>query len=623
MAKAALREGTKAPARDTRELGAFVRREWRVLLVAIVCAVLGPVAALALPFAAKLVIDDVIGRGRSELLLPIAVAAGLAVAVQALTAYGATQSGAIAGLRAVTRLRQRLQHHALRLPVAYFDRTPTGTLVSRLMSDAEYVRTLFGSGLLELVSGALTAALAFAVLLWLDWRLTALVAVALVLGAAGLVRGFGALHPAFRAVSELQAALAGRLTEVLGGIRVVKTCAAERREGHAFARDNHRLLRASVRAHRHVAALAAALALASGGVSLGLLVLGGQAVASGALTVGDLALFVLLVGLLSAPLIQVTAFGAELGRALVGLARIREILALPAEKARGGGKLPLPRVAGAVTCDDVTYAYVPGQPVLRQVSLHAQVGATLAIVGPNGAGKSTLLSLIAGFDDPTGGRILIDGQPLAAIDLSAYRRHLGVVLQRDQLMEGTIAENIRYARPGASLAEFRRATRLAHCDQFVEQFTDGYETMVGERGVRLSGGQRQRVAIARMLLADPRILLLDEATASLDHESERLVQEALATLCAGRTTFVIAHRLTTIRHVDQIVVLQSGRVVEQGTYAELLRGGNGTWGQVSGGPGLAGEFSMWRSGRSCLATATTAAAPPPPPDSSMREQSHG
>jgi ABC-type multidrug transport system fused ATPase/permease subunit len=570
MANAALHDGTTAAASDARHVAALVGREWRVLLVAIVCAVLGPIAALALPFAAKVVIDDVVGRGRSELLLPIAVAAGLAVMVQALTAYGVTQAGALAGQRAVARLRQCLHRRALRLPVAYFDRTSTGTLVSRVMGDPECVRTLFGSGLLDLVSGALTAALAFAVLLSLDWRLTALVAVALALGAAGLARGFGALQPAFRVVSELQAALAGRLTEVLGGIRVVKSCAAERREGHAFARDNHRLLRASVGAHRHVAALAAAIPLASGGVSLGLLVLGGQAVARGTLTLGDLALFVFLVGLLSNPLIQMAAVGAELGRAWAALARIREVLGLPTEEARDRGKLPVPRVAGAVRCDDVSYAYVPGHPVLRHVSLHAAAGATLAILGANGAGKSTLLSLLAGFDDPTSGRIFIDGRPLTALARSDYRRHVGVVLQRDQLIDGTIGDNVRYARPSASAAEFRQATRLAHCDEFVGQLPAGYETVVGERGVRLSGGQRQRVAIARALLADPRILLLDEATAHLDNESERLVQDAIATLCGGRTTFVIAHRLTTFERADQILVLQSGAVVERGTHDELV-----------------------------------------------------
>jgi ABC-type multidrug transport system fused ATPase/permease subunit len=571
MASAAHQVGTRTPARVTRDLGAFVRREWRVLLVSILCAALGPAAALVLPFAAKLVIDDVIGRGRSELLLPIVVVAGLAVAVQALAAYGVTQAGALVGHRAVAHLRRHLYRHALRLPVPYFDQTSTGTLVSRVIGDAECIRLVFGTGLLDVVSGALTAVLAFAVLLRLDWRLAAFVAAALALGCAGLARGFSALHPAFRAMGEFQATLASRLTEVFSGIRVVKTCAAERRERYAFARDNHRLLRASVGAHRHVAALAAAISLATSGVSLGLLVLGGQAVARGTLTLGELTLFVLLVGLLSAPVIQVVAAGSELGRARAGLARIHEMLNLPTEEAHNRGKSAVPRVVGSVSYDDVSYAYVPGYPVLKHVSLYAPAGATLAILGASGAGKSTLLSLLAGFDDPTGGRILIDGRPLRELNRSDYRRHLGVVLQRDQLIDGTIADNIRYARPSASPAEFQRAARLARCDELAHELTYGYETVVGERGVRLSGGQRQRVAIARALLADPRILLLDEATAHLDQQSERLIQEALATLCAGRTVFVIAHRLTTIQRADQILVLQSGTVVERGTYDELLK----------------------------------------------------
>jgi subfamily B ATP-binding cassette protein MsbA len=570
MAKAAVHEGPRAPAREARELGAFVRPEWRVLLVAIVCAALGPVAALALPFAAKVVVDDVVGHGRSELLLPVAVAAGLAVAVQALAAYGVAQAGALAGQRVVARLRQRLQRHALRLPIGFFDSTQTGALVTRIIYDTEQVRNLLGSGVLQVVSGALAAALAFGVLSYLNWRLTLLVAAVLLLVALILTRRFRALHPAFLAVSELQAALAGRLTGVLGGVRLVKACAAERRETHTFARGTHRLFRAAIQASRDVSVLIAAIALATGGVSLVLLVLGGQAVAAGVMTLGDLALFVFLVGMLSTPLIQVAAIGGDLGRALAALARIREVLDLPAEGAAEPSRLPVPALAGGVVFDDVSYAYVPGRLVLRGVSFSAPPGGTIALTGPNGAGKSTLLSLLMGFDDPTAGHILVDGLPLGALRLREYRRHLGVVLQGNDLLDGTIGENIRYARPGASVEEFRRAARLAHCDEFVETLPNGYKTVVGERGVKLSGGQRQRVAIARAILADPRILLMDEATNQLDSESERLIQEALAVLCGGRTTFVIAHRLATVQRADQILVLQSGAIVERGTHEELL-----------------------------------------------------
>jgi ABC-type multidrug transport system fused ATPase/permease subunit len=545
-------------------------RERRVLLPAVAASMVGPVAGMALPFAAKLVVDEVIGKGRRQLLVPIALGAVAGLMIQAGAAYGAAQLGAIGGYRVATRLRQRLQRHTMRLPVRFFDSQQSGALVSRIITDTDQVRGLLGSGVLQLVSGAFSGAVAFAVLWFINWRLTALLSVLLVAALWGLTRRFHGLHSTFRRAAELQAALAGRLTQVLGGIMVVKTCAAERREAHRFTRDTHRLLRASVEASRGVSGLIAAIALASGGVSLVLLVLGGQAVVAGAMTLGDLTLFIVLAGLLSTPVVQTAAIGSELGRALAALARIGEVLDLPVEDAAERGRLGLAALAGGVLFDDVSYAYVPARPVLRGVNFFAPPGSTTALTGPNGAGKSTLLGLIMGFDEPTAGQILIDGLPLGALRLREYRRHIGVVLQGNELLDGTIAENIRYGRPAASGVEFRRAARLAHCDEFVETMPEGYETLVGERGVKLSGGQRQRVAIARAILADPRILLLDEATNQLDSESERLIQEALGTLCSGRTTFVIAHRLATIQRADQILVLQSGAVIERGTHEELL-----------------------------------------------------
>lgn len=550
-------------------------RERRLLLTALACAVVGPVAAMGMPIAAKLVIDEVVGHGQGALLTPIALAVGVAISVQAFATYGAAQAGSIAGQRAAARLRRQLQRQVLRLPVTYFDRTPTGGLVSRMMADADQIQTLFAGGLLPFVSSALTALLAFAVLAWLDWRLALAIAAALALATVGLRRGFRGVRPAFQTAGELYTALAGRLGELLSGIRVVKSCGAERREAHALACADHRLLRASVEAYRRVAVLAAAIALASGGVSLGLLAFGGQAVVRGTLTLGDLALFAFLVGLLGAPLVQVTALSGELSRSLAALARIREVLALPVEWAQPdavhGGRHPVMRmsVSGAITLEDVSYDYGQGRAVLRHVSLHAPTGSTVAILGANGAGKSTLLALLAAFDDPTAGRILIDGQPLVALDRASYRRHLGVVLQRDLLIDGTIAENIRYARPRATMAEFRRAARIAHCDEFVEELPAGYDTFVGERGLRLSGGQRQRVAIARALLADPRIVLLDEPGAHLDPLSEQLIRQALGALCEGRTAFMVSHRAGVLPRIDQVIVLQGGAVVEQGAPAEL------------------------------------------------------
>jgi ATP-binding cassette, subfamily B, putative efflux pump len=558
--------------------------ERRVLLPALAASIVGPLAAMALPFAAKLVVDEVIGNGRGELLLPVALGAVVGLMIQAGAAYGAAQFGAIAGQRVATRLRQRLQRHTMRLPVRFFDSQQSGALVSRVITDTDQVRNLLGSGMLQLVSGGLSAAIAFAVLWSVDWRLTAILTAMLLMVLLGLTRGFHRLHSTFRTAAELQAVLTGRLTQVLGGIMVVKTCAAERREAHRFARDTHRLLQASVQASRGVSTLIAAIALAIGGVSLVLLVLGGQAVVAGGMTLGDLALFVFLLGMLSTPLIQAAAIGGELGRAFAAIARIGEVLDLPVEDPTEPSRLPVPALAGGVVFDDVSYAYVPGRPVLRGVNFFAPPGSTTALTGPNGAGKSTLLGLLMGFDEPTAGHILIDGLPLGALRLREYRRHLGVVLQGNELLDGTIRENIRYGRPAASGEELRRAARLAHCDEFVEGMPDGYETVVGERGVKLSGGQRQRVAIARAMLADPRILLLDEATNQLDSESERLIQEALAALCGGRTTLVIAHRLATVQRADQILVLQSGAVVERGTHEELLLRGGRTPGTTRGNP---------------------------------------
>lgn len=561
---------------DWRGMREVLWPERRTMGIALACALVGPVAALAMPFAAKLVIDEVIRGGRTELLLPVAVGTGLAVLVQATAGFGAAQAGAVAGHRAVARLRQRLQRHVLRLPVAYFDAAPTGTVVSRVLADTDHVRQIFGAGVVQLVSGGLTAVLAFVMLSYLNWQLTIVVAAILGLVALALGRAFARLHPAFHGASEGLAGLAGRLTERLTGIRVVKAHAAERHEAHGFAKSTHEVLRTSLRAATGVSALIGAIALATGGVSLVLLVFGGQAVAAGAMTLGDLALFVFLVGLLGTPVIQAAALGGEVGRALAAFGRIREVLALAPEEPRSRRKLPVPEVVGEVRFEDVSYAYTPGRLVLRDVNLHAPPGSMTALVGVNGAGKSTMLRLLMAFDEPTSGRILIDGRPLAGLSRRELRRNYGVVLQSDALLfSGTVEQNIRYGRSAATLSEVLWSARLAHCDEFVSRLPGGYRTQVGEAGVRLSGGERQRVAIARAFLADPRILILDEATSQLDGEGEALVEEALARLRRGRTTFVIAHRLATVRSADQILVLEGGIAVERGTHEELvLRNGH-------------------------------------------------
>ncbi|MGH7516869.1 MAG: ABC transporter ATP-binding protein [Gemmatimonadales bacterium] len=563
-----MRRGTSSGA--WREARALLRRQRGRLTAALILVVANRVAALALPAASKHVVDEVIGRQRTDLLAPIALVACAAVAVEAATAFGASQIIGLAAHRTITELRRGLQARVLGLPIAAFEATQSGTLVSRIMTDPEQVRHVVGNGLMQLASGLLTAMLAVGLLFYLNPSLTALV-LALLLGfAIGLTRAFGWLYPVFHALSHLTAEITGQLAEVLGGIRVVKTYVAERREAYRFTLESHRLLRHSIRARTGVSALTAASTAATGIVGVVLLIVGSRAVAAGTMTLGDMAMYVFLVGLLAAPIVQIAATAQELGKAAVGLGRIAELRALATEAEEDRPRGRIASVVGTVDFEAVSYAYVPGRLVLRDVSLHAPPGSTTALVGPSGSGKSTLCRLLLAFDRPTSGRILVDGRDVATLRRCDYRAHLGVVLQEDVLFDGTIADNIRYGWPGAALSNVYAAGRRAHCDEFVQRCPDGYATLVGERGVRLSAGQRQRVAIARAILADPRILILDEATSSLDSESEVLIQDALRTLCRGRTTFVIAHRLSTIRSADQILVIEAGTIVERGNHEMLL-----------------------------------------------------
>jgi len=544
-----------------REMGELIWRERDVLLVALLCGVAGPVAGMAVPFAAKLVIDEVIVRGRTALLPLIAVGAGLGVALQEVTAYGLAQAGVVAAERTVARLRRRLYRHALALPVEYFDTTPTGSLVSRCLADADQVRALFGSGLLQLATGTLTAVIAVAVLASLDWQLTGLMVAALAIGATCLAHAFNGLHSSFRSLTKLQAALAGRVTEVFSGIRIVKIAGTERREALTFTREGHRLARASVGVQQRVAFLGAAITLTSGATSVALLVLGGGAVARGAMTLGDLALFVFLVGLLSAPLVQLAAVGGEVSRAMAALARIGEFRRTNTEDEEDRAARSLGRPRGDVVFDSVSFTYPAGCRALDDVSFQAPWGSLTALVGPNGSGKTTVAKLVLGLHRPTRGMVRIDGVDLATVRRRAYRAHVAVVPQEPFLFDGTVADNIRYARPAATDSEFLRALHLSHCDQMAGALPAGFETRVGERGMHLSGGQRQRIALGRAFLMDPRILIVDEGMTHLDPESEGCIEEALQTLRQGRTTFVIAHRSTGVPEADQVVVLEGGRVV--------------------------------------------------------------
>ncbi|HEV8150954.1 MAG TPA: ABC transporter ATP-binding protein [Gemmatimonadales bacterium] len=530
-------------------------------------------AGLVLPASSKYLIDKVIKAGETRLLLPLAGAVLGATLVQAATAFALTRVLGIAAQRAITDMRREVQAHVLRLPVRFFDSTQTGILLNRVMNDAEGIRNLVGTGLVQLAGGLLTGLIAMAALFWLNWRLTAGTLTVLLVFAGGMTIAFKKLRPIFRERSKLMAAVSGRLTESFGGIRIVKSYVAERREDYTFAKGVHKLFRNVATTMTGVGAVTALSSVVVGAIGAVMIYIGGRDIILGRMTLGDFVMYVFFTGLMAAPLIQIASIGTQITEAFAGLDRIRELRQMTTEDDEDATRVPVDAVGGEVVFEEVSFEYNPGVRVLKQISFTAPAGSTTALVGSSGSGKSTLISLVMAFNRPLEGRVLVDGRDLATLRLRDYRSRLGIVLQDNFLFDGTIADNIRFSRPGAVLEDVKRVSRIAHCDEFIEGFEKQYDTVVGERGVRLSGGQRQRVAIARAILADPAILLLDEATSSLDSESEGMIQDGLRALRAGRTTFVIAHRLSTIMSADQILVLEGGEVVERGTHRELLAAG--------------------------------------------------
>ena len=553
-----------------QEARALVYAHRRRLALGLVLLLVNRLAGLVLPSSSKWVIDRVINQHHPELLLPLALVAGAATLVQAVTGFALSQILGVAAQRAITDMRRTVQAYVLRLPISYFDSTKSGILISRIMTDAEGIRNLVGTGLVQLTGGLFTATIALGVLFYLNWRLTAIAILILACFGGGMAYAFAKLRPLFRERGKLNAEVTGRLGETLGGIRIVKAYRAERSERLVFARGAHTLLRNVATTMTGVSGVGSFATLIVGGIGILMILEGGHAILSGAMTLGDFFMYGIFIGLVALPLINIASIGTQITEAFAGLDRIREIRRLVTEDADDGARAPVGDVMGDVVFENVSFEYVPGVEVLKRVSFRALRGSTTALVGSSGAGKSTLISLVLAFNRPQSGRILVDGRDLVTIRLAEYRRQLGVVLQDNFLFDGTIAENIAFARPRATREEVEAAARIAHCDDFVRRLGQGYDTVVGERGVKLSGGERQRVSIARAILADPRILILDEATSSLDSESEAAIQDGLRNLRRGRTTFVIAHRLSTIRSADQILVIEGGEIVERGTHAELL-----------------------------------------------------
>ena len=531
------------------------------------------VAGLVLPGSTKFLIDNVIGKHQRQLLVPIIFAVVCATLVQGVTSFSLTQLLSKSSQRMITDLRIKVQAHIGRLPVAFYDANKTGVLVSRIMSDVEGVRNLIGTGLIEFAGGIMTSIFALVVLLRISSSMTAVAAVVLIGFAFSLNKAFKTIRPLFRARPKLNAEVTGRLTESLGGVRVVKGYHAEEREGKVFASGVHRLLDNVIKTLTMTSLMSLSSTVLMGLVSAVIMFLGAQKILAGTMTLGTFVTFTIFLGMLIAPLVQIVSIGPQLTEAITGLERTREVLNEKPEDEQPERTVVLDRVIGSVTFENVDFSYDTGKPVLHEINFDSAPGTVTALVGPSGAGKSTIIGLIAAFYVPTSGRVLVDGYDLAHVRLDSYRTQLGVVLQDTFLFDGTIRENVAFARPDAIETEILEACRIARVDEFAEGFENKYDTVVGERGVKLSGGQKQRVSIARAILADPRILILDEATSSLDSESEALIQEGLRYLMRGRTTFVIAHRLSTVRRADQILVVEAGRIAERGTHESLYAAG--------------------------------------------------
>jgi subfamily B ATP-binding cassette protein MsbA len=551
---------------DIREM---MRPRRKVLAVGFLLMVISRVCGLVLPASSKYLIDNVIGKHQLSLLVPLVLAVLAATIIQGVTGFAITQLVSKAGQRLIAELRAKVQSHIGRLPVAYYDANKTGTLVARIMTDVDGIRNLLGTGLIEFAGGILTAVLVLGYLVHLSWLLTSIALVIIVGFGSVLRKAFGTIRPIFRERGKINADVTGRLTESLGGVRVIKGYHAEAREEAVFETGVQRLLNNILKSLTATSFMSLSATVLMGAVGAVIMYVGARQITAHVMTLGDFVTFTALLAFLIAPMFQLVNIGTQLTEALAGLERTREVLRERPEDEDPRRTVSLPPINGQVIFDGVNFAYDTGKEVLHEISFRSEPGTVTALVGSSGSGKSTIIGLIAAFHGPQSGTVLVDGVDLSTVRLDSYRTQLGVVLQETFLFDGTIWENVAFARPNATQEQILEACRIARVDEFAEGFEKKYETLVGERGVKLSGGQRQRVSIARALLADPRILILDEATSNLDSESEGMIQEGLRYLMQGRTTFVIAHRLSTIRRADQILVVEAGRIVERGTHAEL------------------------------------------------------
>jgi subfamily B ATP-binding cassette protein MsbA len=541
-----------------------------ILMVGLVLIVVSRLSGLVLPWSTKYLMDDVIAKGNMEMLKMVLIAVSFSVLVQAVTSYILTQILSVEAQRLISILRSKVQRQVLRLPIRFFDNNKSGALVSRIMNDVEGVRNLVGTGLVQLVGGVLTSIICLVLLISISPLMTVYVLVPVIIFGLISLKAFSKIRPIFRERGKITADVTGRLTETLNGVRVIKGFNAEEQEIKTFESGVEKLflnIKASLTSTSLITSSATFLL---GLASTGIMGVGGYMIINGELTFGEFLAFTLYLGFMIAPIVQMSNIGSQLTEAFAGLDRTEELMNMTPEDDGTVRTVKAKAIRGDIEFKDVSFAYEEGKEVVRNITFSAPSGSVTALVGTSGSGKTTIAGLAASFLNPQGGAITVDGVDLAKISLDSYRSQLGVVLQDDFLFEGTIRENILFPRPKATEEQLQKAVKAAHVNEFTDRFEDGLNTVIGERGVKLSGGQRQRIAIARAILADPRILILDEATSNLDTESEALIQESLRSLMQGRTTFVIAHRLSTIRQADQILVVENGNIAERGRHEELI-----------------------------------------------------
>ena len=561
------------PDKSVSILKAFRAIIWprrKLVFIGLFLIVISKAASFVAPMSLKYLMDDIIPNKDLEFLKLLVGIVILAILVQSVTSFLLTRILSVQAQFMISELRAQVQRKILSLPIRFFDNTKAGELVSRIMTDVEGVRNLIGTGLVQLVGGTITAVVSLVLLLNISVSMTVFALIPLAIFAVIALKAFKIIRPIFRNRGKINAEVTGRLTETLGGIRVIKGFNAELQEQLIFEEGVSRLFQNVRKSLTATALMTSSATFLLGVATTGIMGLGGYKIMIDELTVGEFLTFTFLLGLMIAPIVQMSNIGSQLTEALAGLDRTEELMHLEAEASEKQRVLDLEDVRGDISFENVSFAYEEGNEVIQNVSFRVPKGTVVALVGSSGSGKSTIAGLAASFLTPQSGKVTIDGHDLSKVKLPAYRKHLGVVLQDDFLFEGTIRENILFPRPHALEEELQKAVAAAYVNEFTDRFEDGLDTLIGERGIKLSGGQRQRIAIARALLANPKILILDEATSNLDTESEALIQKSLATLTRGRTTFVIAHRLSTIRKADQILVVENGRIAEEGSHESLI-----------------------------------------------------